>query len=134
MSKLKSTPTGIKVLCVFQMIVGGLATIGGGYYIYLSGKVEGGGLLALFGFILLVLGSAYEVVSVNLWKLKISAWKANIALLVLSLVGGIIGLIMGNSTSIVYLIFYGAILFYLKNRKEVFTPITTGDRFYGEET
>jgi hypothetical protein len=113
-------PTGVTIIAVLAAIfgvlgtlVGVLALLGGAAAGAATGDAALGGLVAVFGAILLVVSIAYLVFAWGAWGLKPWAWTLGIGLAAVSIVLGLFSLISGDWSAIINIAIAGAITYYL---------------------
>ena len=114
-------PTGITILAILAIIGGAFALLGGIGAIGLGGAAAAGGaggaggLVAILGFVLIVVGALELAFGVGAWQLKPWAWTLGIAAQGLSLVLALLNIIGGQGigSQIVGILISAAILYYL---------------------
>ncbi|MBI3859635.1 MAG: hypothetical protein HY296_05275 [Thaumarchaeota archaeon] len=112
-------PTGVTVLAILDMVGGIIALLGGGLilagssYLGTLGYGQFAGLAAAFGGGLLVVGVLAIVVGYGMWSGKGWAYLLSIVLYILGIVTSLGSLAFGNYSSIVGLVIYIIIIWYL---------------------
>ena len=112
-------PTGITILAILAAIGGVFSILGGLTLIGLGGALATGGLggmAALVGFLVLILGVLYLVLAYGFWTLKPWAWLLGVGLQGASIVLTIIQLIGGTTnivSAVISIAISAAILYYL---------------------
>lgn len=124
-------PTGVKVISILYYIgaaflaIGGLISIlGGGLISSLLSDIPGLGLIGgaffvILGIFFIAIGVLYFFIGRGLWKAQ--SWARIVAIIfaTLGVLGSIFSLFSGSLFSIVWLIIYGFILWYLAFSEEV---------------
>lgn len=116
-------PLGVTILAVLAAIggvlalIGGIAAVGlGGLAATTTGNPGLGGLVSIFGLLLIVQGVLALAFAYGAWTLKSWAWTLGMAAGVLGIIGAILGFV-NDSNQLVSTIFSiainGAILYYL---------------------
>ena len=119
-------PTGVTVIAILSFIGGILAILAGAATTLLGGLIGAatdstvggvfGGLFAVIGIVILVVGIAYIVAGYGLWRLRPWAWLVALVLSIVSLVFTILGIVGGGglgASQIVSLAVAGVIIYYL---------------------
>ncbi len=122
-------PLGVTILAVLDILGGIGASLLGLIYMALSAQigtvVGGGGIFALFGAFIVVLGIIFLILGIlaiavgwGFWKGSSWAWIVGLVLYVIGIVLGLTSLALGDVTSIV-LVVIGALLVYYMFRPNV---------------
>jgi hypothetical protein len=114
-------PTGIAILAILDFIGGVLLLLGGAFLAAIGGSSilttygygAFSGVVTVFGGIAVVLGLFAIFVGWGLWSGKSWAWTLAVVLYILGALTSLVGLAGGSLGSIVPLILYALILWYL---------------------
>jgi hypothetical protein len=95
-------PLGVTIIAVL-MIIGGILSIIGGIILLIFG----------IGIFLILLGIASLVIAWGLLKAKRWAWILTVIISIITIIYSIVGIATGRFDSVINLILYGIILYYL---------------------
>ena len=122
----KSRTTGVMAISVWYVISAlfvvliSLLFFAGGALLADIGLPGGGGFVAVLGLIVLVLGLIIFAVAYGLWNMTEWGWLGGLILGGLGVVGNLFGAIEAQMSAIVFLIIYGAIVWYLWDNQDLF--------------
>jgi len=129
MTQQQQRPTGITILAVLA-IIGGLFSLFGGCTVVaggaligamgaqagVNGAAAGGGLLSVYGIVILAIAVADIVFGIGAWTLKPWAWMLGLVLQGLNVVVALVSIVAGWSTfggQIIGLAINAVIIYYL---------------------
>lgn len=129
MSGSVNRPLGVTILAILafiggalQLATGAAAIVGGGLVGGLLGGAEGaavGGLVAISGLFLVVLGIVALLAGYGLWQLASWAWLLTIAWAILGLISAALTLLGGDFASAIISAILPAVVLWYLNRPDI---------------